>query len=99
MHLCRTYRVYLPTLLSEVTADELSRSVYRKADAAETAHADPLAVHTRDPHAVICGESALALHDLIDDIPSAVHIAVLQRIARALNALSIIRTAVEAVLA
>lgn len=31
---------------------------------------------TRAPHAVICGESALALHELIDDIPRAVHIAV-----------------------
>lgn len=28
------------------------------------------------PRAVVCGESALALHELIDDIPAAVHIAV-----------------------
>jgi len=120
--------------------DELTRGVYRRADATETAHADLLAVHTRAPHAVICGESALALHELIDDIPAAVHIAVprgtrrpaisyppivvaqyalrafdlnieqyeaaagefvsdLQQIARELNALSLIRPAVEAVLA
>jgi hypothetical protein len=42
----------------------------------ETAHADLLAVCTRTPRAVVCGESALALHELIDDIPAAVHIAV-----------------------
>lgn len=30
----------------------------------------------RAPQAVICDESALALHELIDDIPAAVHIAV-----------------------
>ena len=45
-------------------------------DAPETAHADLLAVCARAPHAVVCGESALALHELIDDIPAAVHIAV-----------------------
>ena len=28
------------------------------------------------PHAVVCGESALSLHELIDDIPHEVHIAV-----------------------
>lgn len=57
-------------------ADEISRGVYRRADAPETAHADLLAVSARARHAVICGESALALHELIDDIPAAVHIAV-----------------------
>jgi predicted transcriptional regulator of viral defense system len=66
----------LATLLSDGAVDELSRGVYRRADAPETAHLDLLAVHTRAPHAVICGESALALHSLIDDIPAAVHIAV-----------------------
>ncbi|GAA5050252.1 type IV toxin-antitoxin system AbiEi family antitoxin domain-containing protein [Streptomyces similanensis] len=48
----------------------------RRADAPETAHADLLAVCARAPRAVVCGESALALHELIDDIPAAVHIAV-----------------------
>ncbi|MCZ4103371.1 type IV toxin-antitoxin system AbiEi family antitoxin domain-containing protein [Streptomyces sp. H39-C1] len=56
--------------------DELSRGVYRLATAPETAYLDLLAVCARAPHAVLCGESALALHELIDDIPSAVHIAV-----------------------
>jgi len=55
---------------------ELSRGVYRHAAAPESAHLDLLAVHRRGPHAVVCGESALALHELIDDIPDAVHIAV-----------------------
>lgn len=56
--------------------DELSRGVYRRADAEPTAHLDLLAVCTRAPHAVVCGESALSLHELIDDIPHEVHIAV-----------------------
>lgn len=56
--------------------DELSRGVYRRADADPTAHLDLLAVCTRAPHAVVCGESALSLHELIDDIPHAAHIAV-----------------------
>ncbi|MFF3410912.1 type IV toxin-antitoxin system AbiEi family antitoxin domain-containing protein [Streptomyces sp. NPDC002742] len=66
----------LAYLVTEGEIDELSRGVYRRADAPETAHADLLAVCTRAPRAVVCGESALALHELIDDIPTAVHIAV-----------------------
>jgi len=56
--------------------EELSRGVFRQADAPETAHADLIAVATRAPRAVVCVESALALHELIDDIPIAVQIAV-----------------------
>ncbi|RZU16344.1 putative AbiEi antitoxin of type IV toxin-antitoxin system [Kribbella rubisoli] len=59
----------LATLVSEGAALELSRGVYRRSDAPETAHLDLLAVHTRASHTVVCGESVLALHDLIDDIP------------------------------
>ncbi|MEV0849826.1 hypothetical protein AB0J21_28790 [Streptomyces sp. NPDC049954] len=66
----------LAHLVTEAVIDELSRGVYRRADAPETAHADLLAVCARAPRAVVCGESALALHELIDDIPAAVHIAV-----------------------
>lgn len=66
----------LAHLVAEGETAELSRGVYRRADAPETAHADLLAVCTRAPRAVVCGESALALHELIDDIPAAVHIAV-----------------------
>ncbi|MFD7714852.1 type IV toxin-antitoxin system AbiEi family antitoxin domain-containing protein [Streptomyces sp. NPDC059814] len=66
----------LAYLVAEGEMDELSRGVYRRADAPETAHADLLAVCARAPGGVVCGESALALHELIDDIPAAVHIAV-----------------------
>jgi predicted transcriptional regulator of viral defense system len=66
----------LAALVSDNAVDELSYGVYRLADAPETAHLDLLAVHARAPHAVICDESALALHELIDDIPAAVRIAV-----------------------
>jgi predicted transcriptional regulator of viral defense system len=66
----------LAHLVTEAQIDELSRGVYRRADAPETAHADLLAVCARAPRAVVCGESALALHELIDDVPAAVHIAV-----------------------
>lgn len=55
---------------------ELSYGVYRRADAPETAYSDLLAAHIRAPHAVICGLSALALHELVDDIPAAVFLAV-----------------------
>ncbi|KUN64523.1 hypothetical protein AQJ46_29200 [Streptomyces canus] len=66
----------LASLVAKGEIDELSRGVYRRADAPETAHADLLAVCARAPRAVVCDESALALHELIDDIPAAVHIAV-----------------------
>lgn len=66
----------LASLVASGEVDELSRGVYRRTNAPETAHADLLAVCTRAPRAVVCGESALALHELIDDIPAAVHIAV-----------------------
>jgi predicted transcriptional regulator of viral defense system len=56
--------------------DELSRSVYRRADAEPTAYLDLLAVCARAPHAVVCRESALSLHELIDDIPYEIHVAV-----------------------
>jgi len=55
---------------------ELSRGVFRKANAPESAHLDLLAVAARAPGAVICGETALSLHELIDDIPAQVTIAV-----------------------
>jgi len=55
---------------------ELSRGVYRDAAAPETVHLDLLAVALRAPAAVVCTESALALYELIDDIPAEVSIAV-----------------------
>lgn len=56
--------------------NELSRGVYRKADAPETAHIDLVAVTHRAPQAVVCLVSALALHELTDEIPDVVHLAV-----------------------
>ncbi|HEX4702216.1 MAG TPA: hypothetical protein VH352_08835 [Pseudonocardiaceae bacterium] len=55
---------------------ELSRGVYRKADAPETAYLDLLAVTRRAPRAVVCLVSALSVHDLTDEIPAVVQIAV-----------------------
>jgi predicted transcriptional regulator of viral defense system len=66
----------LSALLAQEEIHEPSRGVYRLASAPESAHLDLLAVARRAPYAVVCGESALALHELIDDIPTAVHIAV-----------------------
>jgi predicted transcriptional regulator of viral defense system len=66
----------LAYLTNEGTIFEISRGVYRHAAAPESAHLDLIAVHARVPKAVVCGESALAVHELIDDIPAAVHIAV-----------------------
>jgi predicted transcriptional regulator of viral defense system len=66
----------LAVLTSTGEIEEISRGVYRRADAPPTAHLDLLAICVRAPRAVVCGESALALHELIDDIPHEVHIAV-----------------------
>lgn len=55
---------------------ELSRGVFRLADAPPVAHLDFVAVCKRAPQGIICLESALARWDLIDDIPAQVHIAV-----------------------
>ncbi|WP_239340677.1 hypothetical protein [Frankia sp. CiP3] len=55
---------------------ELSRGVFRKDDAPETAHLDLVAVAFRAPQAVVCLVSALALHGLTDEIPAAVQVAV-----------------------
>src|SRR5437879_5932826 len=65
----------LARLLAAGELHELSRGVYRSAAAPESAYLDLIAVTKRAPQAVACGESALALHELIDDIPSAVHLA------------------------
>ncbi|HWO66438.1 MAG TPA: type IV toxin-antitoxin system AbiEi family antitoxin [Umezawaea sp.] len=55
---------------------QLSRGVFRKADAPPAAHPDLLAITHRAPVAVVCCVSAAALHDLTDEIPPAVQIAV-----------------------
>lgn len=55
---------------------ELSRGVFRRADAPMPTHPDFLAVAKRSPLAVVCLTSAAAVWDLTDELPSAVHIAV-----------------------
>jgi len=55
---------------------ELGRGVYRKTDAPETAHLDLLAAAKRAPRAIICLVSALTVHELTDEIPPAVQLAV-----------------------
>jgi hypothetical protein len=55
---------------------ELSRGVFRRADAAPASYPDFLAVAYRSPVGVVCLLSAAAVHDLTDEIPSAVQIAV-----------------------
>jgi predicted transcriptional regulator of viral defense system len=55
---------------------EISRGVYRLADAPLTAHLDFVAVCRRAPHATICLNSAASYWDLTDELPTAVHLAV-----------------------
>lgn len=54
---------------------EISRGVYRKADAPTTAYLDLIAAAKRAPRAVVCLVSALAVHELTDEIPLAVQLA------------------------
>jgi predicted transcriptional regulator of viral defense system len=55
---------------------ELSRGVYRVADAPETAHLDLVAVCRRAPEGMICLNSAASFWDLSDEMPAAVHLAI-----------------------
>lgn len=55
---------------------ELSRGVFRRADAPVPSWPDLLAVATRAPKAIVCCVSALVVHDLTDELPRAVQIAV-----------------------
>jgi hypothetical protein len=55
---------------------ELSRGVFRRADAPPASLPDLLAVAYRNPRAIACLLSAAAVHDLTDEIPQAVQIAV-----------------------
>jgi predicted transcriptional regulator of viral defense system len=58
---------------------ELSRGVFRRADAPAATYPDLLAVSVRAPRAVVCLLSAAAVHDLTDELPVAVQIAVPRR--------------------
>ncbi len=55
---------------------ELSRGVYRLADAPATAHLDLVAVCRRAPEGMICLSSAASFWDLTDELPDLVHVAV-----------------------
>jgi predicted transcriptional regulator of viral defense system len=55
---------------------ELSRGVFRRADAPQASYPDLLAVAYRAPRAVVCLVSAASVHDLTDELPLAVQIAV-----------------------
>ena len=55
--------------------DRIARGIYRDATAPE-ANWDWLEAATRRPEATICLTSALAIHELIDDIPTALDIAI-----------------------
>jgi predicted transcriptional regulator of viral defense system len=55
---------------------ELSRGVFRVADAPATAHLDLVAVCRRAPEGTICLNSAAGFWDLSDEMPGAVHLAI-----------------------
>jgi predicted transcriptional regulator of viral defense system len=55
---------------------ELSRGVFRVADAPATAHLDLVAVCRRAPEGTICLNSAASFWDLSDEMPDAVHLAI-----------------------
>ena len=58
---------------------ELSRGVFRRADAPPVSLPDVLAVSLRAPRAIVCCVSAAAIHAITDELPSAVQIAVPRR--------------------
>jgi len=55
--------------------DKVSRGLYRLSDAEPTRHDDLVIVAKRSPKAVVALLSALDVHDLTDEIPHAVYIA------------------------
>ncbi len=55
---------------------ELSRGVFRRADAPPATYLDLLAVSYRAPRAIVCCVSAAAVHGLTDEQPVAVQVAV-----------------------
>jgi predicted transcriptional regulator of viral defense system len=58
--------------------EQVSRGVYRLVTAPVPPHLDLLAVAARAPHGVVCLVSALAFHELTDEIPHEVSIAILR---------------------
>lgn len=58
---------------------ELTRGVFRRADAPPASYPDALAVSYRSPRAIMCCVSSAAVHELTDEMPPAVQIAVPKR--------------------
>lgn len=58
---------------------ELSRGVFRRADAPPASYPDLIAVALRTPHAIVCCVSAAAIRDLTDELPASVQVAVSRR--------------------
>jgi hypothetical protein len=58
------------------TVLELSRGVFRRADAPPATYPDLLAVSLRSPVAIGCCRTAAAVHELSDELPPAIQIAV-----------------------
>lgn len=56
--------------------DELSRGVYRLADAEMSPYLDLVAVSRRSPRGTVCLNSALSFWDMTDEVPTEVHLAV-----------------------
>jgi predicted transcriptional regulator of viral defense system len=63
----------LRRLLADGQITALSRGLYRKSD--WLGDDDLIEIAAKSPNATICLRSALARHELIDDIPSAIDIA------------------------
>ena len=70
------HRETLYRLRDEGDIEQLSRGVFKLADAPDLERPGLVTVAYRAPHAVFCLLSALALHELTTQIPHAVHIAV-----------------------
>lgn len=56
-----------------------SRGVFRRADAPPASYPDMIAVAHRAPRAIVCCVSAAAIHELTDEMPASVQIAVPKR--------------------
>jgi predicted transcriptional regulator of viral defense system len=70
------HRRTLYAMRDEGVLEQLSRGLYRLADAPPLASPDLVAVAQRVPRGVICLISALAFHDLTTQIPHQVYIAI-----------------------
>ena len=66
----------LYAMRDEDTLIELSRGVFRFADAEMISNLDFVAVSKRSPRGTICLNSALSFWNLTDEIPSVIHLAV-----------------------